>query len=175
MDTDIPALLDEAQLILLAKQTLTGRDFKFVPSGSQIKEFWGPSSVYISPREFDEGTIQGIGARMPDYSDGIPHSGMPNLWNDVLYEMHSLICTDDKRYADLRKALSITGSKSQTTIVSLIAAAVAAHIGLIAGSVVPFCALVLVAVARVGKNAYCRQFDNLDINLNEMPIVKGDK
>jgi hypothetical protein len=70
-------------------------------------------------------------------------------------EFKLLICTDDARYADLRKKIESSGDKSQTAIVAMIAAGVAAYVGVAAGVLVPFCALLLLASVRVGKNAYC--------------------
>jgi hypothetical protein len=63
-------------------------------------------------------------------------------------ECHKLVCTNDKAYTDVRNALALAGGKSQTAIVSIIASAVAVKLGMIAASLVPLCALCLLAIAR---------------------------
>jgi hypothetical protein len=47
----------------------------------------------------------------------------------------------------------------------MIAAAIAVNIGLAAGVLVPFCALCLVALVKVGINAFCAQ-STLNIPIN---------
>jgi hypothetical protein len=57
----------------------------------------------------------------------------------------------------------------------MIAAAMAAYIGAIAGLLVPMCALVLLAMMRVGKNAFCAQKElNMRIE-NEGRSKKGGR
>ena len=82
----------------------------------------------------------------PDHLD----PGSTKYWHIMKSEMYILVCTPDKKYTDLRRQLETAGKTSQTTIVSMIAAAMAVHVGMIAGVLVPFCALLLVAVAKVG-------------------------
>jgi hypothetical protein len=94
----------------------------------------------------------------------------PVYWTRVKQEFRMLLCGDDKKYADLQKKIDATGTKSQTAIVSMIAAGVAAQVGVAAGILVPFCALLLLAVLRVGKNAYCSGIE-LDIPV----VMKGKK
>ena len=89
-----------------------------------------------------------------------------DYWRALKKEFRLFLCTDDKRYADLRKKLDAAGTKSQTTIVSMIAASVAAHVGAVAGTLVPLCALILLAGARLGKNAICAELP-LDIPIKE--------
>lgn len=93
-------------------------------------------------------------------------SDSPTYWRAVRREVHTLVCTQDKKYSDLRKQIERLGAKSQTALVSTIAAAVASYIGVAAGILVPMCALVLLAILRVGKNAFCAQ---AELNI---PIMK---
>ena len=86
-----------------------------------------------------------------------PESG--KYWIAMKEEIYLFICTEDKKYAHLRGQFQKASVKSQTAIVSMIAAAVAASLGVIAGSLVPLCALALLAVVRVGQNAFCQQID----------------
>jgi hypothetical protein len=79
-----------------------------------------------------------------------------DFWRACKQELYSLFCTDDKRYSDLRKRIYSAGGKSETVIVSTIAATVAGTAGLMAGALVPFCAVCLLAVVKLGKEAFCR-------------------
>src|SRR5712671_4653863 len=54
------------------------------------------------------------------------HVKHPNFWLRVKQEIRVLICTNDKQYADLRRQIKTAGNKSQTVIVGLITAAIAA-------------------------------------------------
>jgi hypothetical protein len=79
----------------------------------------------------------------------------PDYWEKLKHEFKVLVCTADKRYADLRKKLATSADKTQTAIVSAIAAAIAAQFGVVAGLLVPFVALCLIVLARTGKEAFC--------------------
>jgi hypothetical protein len=84
----------------------------------------------------------------------------PKTWEALKEEFRILVCTKDKKYSSLRKKLGTTGAKSQTMIVSMIAAAMAPPLGVAVSAVlVPFCALVLLGLLKVGKEAYCRTTD----------------
>jgi hypothetical protein len=71
----------------------------------------------------------------------------------VKRELNILLCTNDKKYAELRKKL--TAIKSQNAIVAAIAAAIGAIIGLSAAVIMPFVAIILMTLLQVGLNAYC--------------------
>jgi hypothetical protein len=81
-----------------------------------------------------------------------------SLWERVKNEIHILLCTDDTKYAELRRKLSIKGSYTPTLIVDMISVAVGANVGAAAVAVVPLVALCLFGVLQVGKNAYCLGF-----------------
>jgi len=72
-------------------------------------------------------------------------------WERFKGESHLLLCTNNQKYAPLRKELSQYGGKTQLTIVSTIAASVAASVGVVAGAMVPLCAICLIAVLKMGK------------------------
>jgi hypothetical protein len=78
-----------------------------------------------------------------------------DFWRACRAELYSLFCTNDRKYEDLRKRIYSTGGKAETVVVSTIAAAVAGTAGLVAGALVPFCAVCLIAVAKVGREAFC--------------------
>jgi hypothetical protein len=69
--------------------------------------------------------------------------------------MNKLLCTKDKKYASVRSKLSKESGAAHTAIVSMIAAAVGAQLGLMSGLLVPLVALILVCILKVGKEAYC--------------------
>jgi len=79
-------------------------------------------------------------------------------------EFRKLLCTSDKKYLSLRKKLSTNSNKAYTTVVSAIAAAMASQFGVVAGVLMPFCALVLVAILKLGKEAFCANAQ-LDIHI----------
>lgn len=76
-------------------------------------------------------------------------------WEQLKDEFRILICTREKKYESLRKELGSTQKKSQTVVVSVIAATMADQFGVAVGVITPFCALCLVAIVRLGKEAFC--------------------
>lgn len=87
----------------------------------------------------------------------------PNYWVSVKAEIFLLLCTQDKKYATLRKQLAKEGSATQMTIVSMVSSAVGASAGVVAGAAVPLVALCLLVALRIGTNALCAQFDDVKI------------
>ncbi len=71
----------------------------------------------------------------------------------VKRELRILICTDDKKYAKLRKTM--TSKNNERAIIAAIAAGVGAVLGLAAAIVMPFVAMAMMFFLQVGKNAYC--------------------
>jgi hypothetical protein len=102
-------------------------------------------------------TIDELGTElMPRAIDGdAMYAFWPDYWEKLKHEFKLLICTVDERYAELRAKLTASANKTQTGVVSSIAAAMAAQFGVIAGLLVPFVALCLIVLARVGKEAFC--------------------
>ncbi len=96
--------------------------------------------------------------------EGIVRKGGPtvfmaaSMWGRVKNEMHLLLCTNDKKYSSLRSSLAKQGHATNVVVVGAIAGAVGASIGAVAASVVPLVALILAAVLRIGKEAYCAEF-----------------
>jgi hypothetical protein len=85
------------------------------------------------------------------------HEKLPpkEWWPKVKYEFHVFLCTDDKRYEDLRKKLNESVSATSTTILSAISAAIGCSLGFEAGAIVGLVAVCLYAVIKIGKEAYC--------------------
>src|SRR6266702_5105724 len=78
-----------------------------------------------------------------------------SYWSALKQEFVLLVCTDDKKYKDLR--VRIDRGTNSTALVSAIAVGISAHMGIAAGILTPFCALCLIALARMGKEAFCRR------------------
>ena len=87
----------------------------------------------------------------------------PNYWGRVRDEIHKLVCTNDLRYASLRRQLGAHSGKTQTAIVGVISAYVATVLGLAIGAVVPLVAVCLIALLRLGKNAFCDGLQNVKV------------
>jgi hypothetical protein len=77
------------------------------------------------------------------------------MWSRIKKEIHILICTNDKKYADVRKQLRVESGATQTIVVTSISLAVATQIGVAAAAIVPLVAVALYAAARLGTEAYC--------------------
>lgn len=100
-------------------------------------------------------TIEEIGQSLPYMESGVAYLFPPSYWKDLKKEFKTFICTKDKRYASLRRDLERFSRRSQTAIVSMIAAAMATYVGVAAGILTPFCALCILALMKIGKEAFC--------------------
>ncbi|MBN1341059.1 MAG: hypothetical protein JXQ73_00160 [Phycisphaerae bacterium] len=83
------------------------------------------------------------------------------LWGAVCEQVHELLCTRSARYRNLRTELSKKAKPLVPTIVGMISAGVGAQSGFAVGAVVPFVALCLLAILRVGKEAWCAYYGRL--------------
>jgi hypothetical protein len=116
------------------------------------------SGLILNHLDLAKESIDSIGIdAFPVAIDGefVSYKSWPDYWVRLKDEFRLLLCTKDKKYNSLRKELSTASKKSQTAIVSMIAVAMASQFGVISGALVPFCALCLIAVARLGKEAFC--------------------
>lgn len=113
--------------------------------------------------------------------DAVPKPGVNTVetvgykypfWDSVKSEMILFICTSDKKYADVKKKLKSAGKHSEIALVSMIAAAVAASVGVAVATLVPVCALILSAAVRVGTGAFCM---NKDFRVKVQPIAQEKK
>ena len=150
---DVQDLLVEDELVALARSIFTGE--------------FGDLVWAIPKDEFDAIAIEELGQCLPRYVDDAKQFPKvpPFYWEDLKDEFRLLLCTDDKKYVELRTKLEALGTKSQITLISTISAALATYVGVAASVLVPFCAIILIAVARVGKNAICKG-DELWIPIN---------
>ena len=80
----------------------------------------------------------------------------PAIWKNLAREFRVLICTKHKKYAKLRKELSLRSNESTVVLVALVAAALAGALGTAAGVIVPLVALLLRALLMIGKEALCK-------------------
>jgi hypothetical protein len=150
---DVQKLLVEDELIALARSIFTGE--------------FGDLVWAIPKNEFATIAIEELGRCLPRYLDDairVPKNPL-FYWESLKDEFRLLLCTDDKKYVELRTKLEALGTKSQITLISTISAALATYVGVAASVLVPFCAIILIAVARVGKNAICKG-DELWIPIN---------
>ncbi|MDE5456043.1 hypothetical protein GWE18_25095 [Bradyrhizobium sp. CSA112] len=83
----------------------------------------------------------------------------PSLLRNVEKEIHSLLCTNSRRYVPIREAFfSTRGRHSQTIVVSSIAAVIATTFNVALGLVTSLVALCLLAALKVGVGAYCSYY-----------------
>jgi hypothetical protein len=80
-----------------------------------------------------------------------------SLWNSFKGELRILVCTQDKKYKDLRAQIAkMTGQKSQLAIMSAVASGIAVQIGFATSTILtPLCAICFLAGARIGRELLC--------------------
>lgn len=116
------------------------------------------------------GSIEEAGLRMPSYVEpGVEHALPPRYWNQLKKEFWLLVCTDDTKYEATRRRLAETSGEGRTIIVAIVAAAVSEALGFAAGALTPFCVLCLIALLRLGKEAFCKSEDFGCIKLGQAP------
>jgi len=71
-------------------------------------------------------------------------------------KLHLLICTTDRKYANLRRKMAELNGKPAALIVSTLSAALAATLGIAAGILTPFVAIALHGIMVLGINTVCR-------------------
>jgi len=84
----------------------------------------------------------------------------PSLLRNVENEIHSLLCTNSRRYAPVRSAFfsSSSGKHSQTVVISSIASVIASTFNVALGLVTSLVAICMLAALKVGVGAYCRYY-----------------
>jgi hypothetical protein len=90
---------------------------------------------------------------------GIDDPGVPKekLFTLFMDEMVKLICTNDRAYTSLRKTIKQYAGQSQIALISVVAAAVGAQIGVTATAIlIPLVAIVFLSIMAAGKNAFCK-------------------
>jgi hypothetical protein len=78
-----------------------------------------------------------------------------DYWSEVKKEIYLLLCTKDKKYSDIRSRFSKDSNTATTAVVSMLSAAIAAQIGVVAGIVTPLVSLLLYGILKLGLNSWC--------------------
>jgi hypothetical protein len=78
-----------------------------------------------------------------------------DLWDRFKKEFFLLVCEADSKYNDLRKKLDSMSGHAADALVAIIATKLAIAIGTTALIVSPMVTLMLLASARIGKDALC--------------------
>ena len=91
--------------------------------------------------------------RPPGEQDRRPQK---KYWELVKEEMSVFLCKDDKRYKELWKRIAALEKKSTTALVGVVAAFLGQVIGAPATLLAGFVAVCLFAIAKLGKEAFCR-------------------
>ena len=84
---------------------------------------------------------------------GGPHDTKP-FWERFKDEFRKFVC-DDNAYLEEKKALDTQGPIGKAVLVSAVSAAIGATIGYSATLLAPAVTLLLCAVGKMGRNAYC--------------------
>lgn len=81
---------------------------------------------------------------------GTSHS-KSRLWDKIVDEIYSLICTDEEKYKEERS--KFTGTFQ--SLVSVISASVGSTVNVSVGIITGVVTIALIGVAKIGRNAWC--------------------
>src|SRR5215203_4401493 len=104
----------------------------------------GRRSAYMSRETFDAGPQ--------------PRIVKTSVWDRLKVEFYVFICTQEEKYSELRKKFRDHANEAGVVVVGLVAASLAPYVGVAAGVIVPLCALCLLALAVMGREACCAHF-----------------
>jgi hypothetical protein len=112
-----------------------------------------------APARWTPEDVDALGQRLNTEDElwGLDFSAQ-DYWFALKAELHLLLCSDDPKYSSLKNSIKAHGKRSQTAIISAIAVFVGAHLGVEAGVITPYCALLLQFSVKVGKEAFCRSW-----------------
>jgi hypothetical protein len=131
---------------------------------------------FFDPKELDEEidkapevrrfaqeyNVEEAGELLPRYAEPEREfATLPDYWMRVKKEVHRFLCTDDEAYRAIKEQISKHGDRVETVGVSILSTAIATHVSLAAGVVVPFCALLLRAAIMIGYKTYCNEWTDL--------------
>lgn len=85
-----------------------------------------------------------------------------DMLDRILYEAHSLVCTEADKYEAVREKLRGEIATTANVIVFVISNAVAVNAGMAAALCVPLVALVMASIAKLGVTAWCGAFSPLN-------------
>jgi hypothetical protein len=80
-----------------------------------------------------------------------------NFWTLIKTEAHLLICTEEPRYEPLRRQIVRHAGEGQTALLTRIAAGIGFSLDIEAPKLVPFVALTLIVLLKLGRDAYCAE------------------
>ncbi|MDA3917527.1 MAG: hypothetical protein PF690_11215 [Deltaproteobacteria bacterium] len=76
-------------------------------------------------------------------------------WDLIKKEFISFLCTDDKKYDDLRQKLNTKMNQGKTTAIGIISAVMGEKLGLESTSIIGFSAILLYFAIKIHKEAFC--------------------
>ena len=80
-----------------------------------------------------------------------------NYWTLIKTEAHLLICTEEARYEPLRRQIVRHGGEDQAALLTRIAAGIGFSLDIEAAKLVPFVALTLIVLLKLGRDTYCAE------------------
>lgn len=80
-----------------------------------------------------------------------------NYWTLIKAEAHLLICTEEPRYEPLRRQIARHAGDDQAALLTRIAAGIGFSLDIEASKLVPFVALTLIVLLKLGHDAYCAE------------------
>lgn len=98
------------------------------------------------------GIVLNFRARDPD----VDNMAEEDFWMKLKKELYALLCTADSKYNDLRRKIKDAKDTTEKYIVAAIAAAIGSVLGIAAGILVPFVALLLLGIIQLNTNAWCK-------------------
>jgi hypothetical protein len=165
---------DNSDAALLTLQELSVEELLQIASRQSSTSGWEPEQPFQLWYGIDiHKSVEEIGAQMDD-PPGVSFYSAPQYWDQFKKEFRLFLCAKDRKYSALRKELSQVGGRSQLVIVSTIAAGIAKSFGVAAGSLVPACAICLIAVIRMGKEAFCMAH-RLDVPIASTHVSESRK
>jgi hypothetical protein len=90
-----------------------------------------------------------------DSSSGGQAEHLRRLWDAFATEFYTLVCTKDPKYNEVRQRIEALKGHPTSLVVAAVAGAVGATVGLSAGVVTPFVALLLHGILSLGTNTFC--------------------
>jgi len=103
--------------------------------------------------------VEVAGLRLGQEVDVDNAIGLP-FWHRLKAETRTLLCTDDKKYDELRRRMTQTKDATERVGVPAIAAAMASAVGLEVALITPFVSLLLVSIGQLGIGAWCAGGDD---------------
>ena len=99
--------------------------------------------------------VQGYGPRMSAKKPLPPKEPLRDYWSSVKKEVFLLLCTKDRKYSKIRSQISRKGKSATLYVLSAISAWLATVIGAPLAMLTPLVAALLLAISKVGLNAWC--------------------